>query len=133
MNFYPPDINDYEQLISSIKGIHGLTLFGGAFITVQILFFALRGPLGSLLGIHRLLVLSILSVLVTIGTKLISGDSLLTVLTDAPTLLSFQVCLHQFIRQWSKRESDRSELDPDSFNSDYHDSHSEVFNSETQN
>jgi uncharacterized membrane protein len=130
--FIEPDVNDFESLLNFLHGKGGIGFFGAAFVAVQILFLILRGPLGSLIGLHRLLILSVLSVMVTIGEKLMTGTPLIQAVFDAPTLMAFQVMAHQFMKQWGKRHEDSMELDPDTFDSGDGTGSRKVYDSETQ-
>lgn len=100
--FDEPLLSDWQILSQQIHGLHGLGLFGIAFLIVQGLFLIFRTAIGKVLGAYKLIVLAVLSVVVTIGVKLLSGELLLTVLTDGPTLLAFQVLMNQIYQQWEK-------------------------------
>jgi len=103
----PPSESEWAYLIESIRGLKGASWFMIAVVAVQGVFYLFRSSLGQMLGIYRLLVLAVLSVLVTIGTNIISGKSVIhSVLLDSSTLLAYQVLFYQIKKQWEKREVD---------------------------
>jgi hypothetical protein len=108
--FYDPSQNEWSEVVTRSREFHSLSAFAVAVLLVQGIFLLIRTSLGELIGVHRLLILSILSVVVTIGTKLVQGEPVLLALFDAPTLISYQVLSHQLMKQWRKREEDRGLL-----------------------
>jgi len=109
--FYEPSQDEWAIISEQVKGISGLTWFGLAILSVQGLFFICRTAIGDLLGIHRLLILSVLSVIVTIGTKIVRGEAISSALIDSSTLMAYQVLAHQLVIQFGKRKRDAEDLD----------------------
>jgi hypothetical protein len=108
--FTDPSASDWMALSTQIHGLLGLGLFGIAFLIVQVLFLLFRTSVGQVLGVYQLLVLSALSVLVTIGAKIVTGQPLISVLTDGPTLIAYQVLINQVMKQWKKMGTDAASL-----------------------
>lgn len=107
--FSEPMRSDWDHLISSIKSTGSATWYATAFLLVQSLFLIFRTALGEILGIYKLLVLASLSLLVTIGTNILSGKSVFeSLLLDSGTLMAYQVLVHEAKVQWKKRNANSS-------------------------
>lgn len=106
-----PALSEYERFLIGVRGISGASWFVLALVVAQGLFLLLRTVCGEILGIYRLLVLAILSVLATIGANILGGKTIIqSVLLDASTLMAYQVMFHQIKRQWEKRNEDRERI-----------------------
>jgi len=103
-----PTMDEWQSLTDNFKNSENLDLFGYAFLACQALFLFSRSLVGEHLGLRNLIFLALLSLVVTIGTKYLAGISILTALTDAPTLMAYQVLLHQIVKQWKKKELDHA-------------------------
>ncbi len=103
-----PAASEYQAFLNGVRGAKGASWFVLALVGAQALFLLLRSVCGEILGIYRLLVLAILSVLATIASNILGGKSVVqSVLLDAGTLMAYQVLFHQVKRQWEKRNEDR--------------------------
>lgn len=110
-DFAEPMSSEWQKFVDQVHGAQGMSYFVGALLLVQFIFLLLRTVIGEMLGIHRLLVLAILSLGATISANILSGKSVIdSVLMDAGTLWSYQVLFHQLKRQWEKRDEDRTKL-----------------------
>lgn len=106
-----PVQSDWQQVIDLTHRNDSKSLAVIALIICQVLFILSRTMLGEILGVYRLLVLAILSLLVTIGANLMSGKTWVeSLLFDAGTLFAYQVAFHQIKRQWEKRRDDQETL-----------------------
>ena len=108
--FYTPTPTDWDLLIQNARGAAGAGLFVMALVICQGLFLLFRTALGDLLGFHKLLILAGLSVVVTVGTKLLHGEPWQTVFTDAPTLMAFQVLIDQWMKHQNRWRTARNEV-----------------------
>jgi len=108
--FQQADLSELSLAAEKIQLIKSVSLFGFCFVSVQLAFIFLRTKIGDVLGIYKILVLSLLSIAVTILGKILAGQNLLTAFTDAPTLAAYQVFLNQVVKQWSKIEDDKKKL-----------------------
>lgn len=107
-----PTKSEWQLFTEGIRGFKGASFFVLALLLVQFLFLLFRTAIGEILGIHRLLVLAILSVGVTIGANLLAGKTVIeSIILDSGTLMAYQVLFHQIKRQWEKRDEDLEHLD----------------------
>ncbi len=103
----PPSESEWSDFFNLLRGLKGASWFAVAVVVVQGVFYLLRSSVGELLGIYRLLVLAVLSVLVTIGTNIMAGKTVIhSILLDSSTLLAYQVLFYQIKKQWEKRDQD---------------------------
>jgi len=65
---------------------------------------------GEILGIHKLLIISILGVFTSVGVAYLQGGSLLKALFDAKSVIAFQLAIHQVMIQIQKIKSDAQEI-----------------------
>lgn len=96
----PPTPEEWQTLLASLGGVKGAGTLGVVAFAVQALMYLFRSELGKFAGKYRLVLVLVLTLGGGVLALKMQGISWVAAVLHSSTLSSFQVLLHQVMKQF---------------------------------